>query len=95
MASPDFNSSARAQMGGGGVSPTHSHLGTGRKWAITPRPGIFTAGCDAVRIGTGGWVGSRVGLDGTDSLSPGFDLRTVQPVASCCTDRAIPTAMCW
>jgi hypothetical protein len=47
---PDFNSSARAQIGGGVVSPTHSHLGTGRKWAITPRHGRFAPGCDAVPI---------------------------------------------
>ena len=40
----DFNSSARAQIGGGGVPPTNSHLGTGRKWAITPRPGILPPG---------------------------------------------------
>ena len=31
----------------------------------------------------GGWVGPRDGLDGC-----GFDPRTVQPVASRCTDRA-------
>jgi hypothetical protein len=37
-------------MEGGGVSPTYWHLGTGRKWAITPRPGRFTPGSDPVPI---------------------------------------------
>jgi hypothetical protein len=37
------------------------------------------------------WVHSRVGLDGCGkSHAPGFDLRTVQPVASSYTDSAIP-----
>ena len=40
----------------------------------------------------GGWVESRAGLDRCRrSLPPlGFDPRAIQPVASCCTDRAIP-----
>jgi len=46
------------------------------------------------RTGThiGGWVGPRAGLDGHRKISPlqGFDPRTVQPVASRCTDWAIP-----
>jgi len=39
------------------------------------RPGIHCVG---------GWVSLRVGLDGMENLSPppGFDPRTVQPVAS-------------
>ena len=39
----------------------------------------------------GGWVGPRVGLDGREKSQPlpGFDPRTVQPVESRCTDRAI------
>ena len=39
---------------------------------------------------TGGWVGSRVGLDrcGKSRLPPRFDSRTVQPVASHYTDWA-------
>jgi hypothetical protein len=38
-----------------------------------------------------GWVGPRTGLDGCGKSrpSPGFDPRTVQPVASRYTDRAI------
>ena len=40
---------------------------------------------------TGGWVGPRAGLDGCGKISPppGFDPRTVQPVASRYTDWAI------
>jgi hypothetical protein len=36
----------------------------------------------------GGWVGPRVGLDGCEESRPppGFDPRTVQPVASRYTD---------
>ena len=42
-----------------------------------------------------GWVGHRVGLDGYGKSRPpppGFDPRTVQPVASRYTDWAIPAA---
>ena len=37
---------------------------------------------------TGGWVGSRAGLDrcGKSRPPPGFDPRTVQPIASRYTD---------
>jgi hypothetical protein len=40
----------------------------------------------------GGWVGPRAGLDvcGKSLPPPGFDLLTVQPVASRYTDCAIP-----
>jgi hypothetical protein len=36
----------------------------------------------------GVWVGPRAGLDECENsrLAPGFDPRTVQPVASLCTD---------
>jgi hypothetical protein len=48
----------------------------------------------AKRLGTpcvGGWVGPRAGLEGggKSRLPPGFDLRTVLPVLSRCTDWAI------
>ena len=41
---------------------------------------------------TGGWLGTRGILDrwGKISLLPGFDPRTVKPVASRYTDYAIP-----
>ena len=61
-------------------------------WVVstTPRP-LYPR----ERPGThciGGWVGSRAGLDGYGKSrpSPGFDPRTVQPVASRYTDCAIP-----
>jgi hypothetical protein len=40
----------------------------------------------------GGWVGLKTGLDGCRKidLQPGFDPRTVQPVAGRCTNWAIP-----
>ena len=42
----------------------------------------------------GSWVGPRAGLDGCGKFHPppppGFDPQTVQPVASRCTDRALP-----
>ena len=43
----------------------------------------------------GGWVGPRAGLDGCRRyrLPPGFDPRTVQPVASRYTDWAIPVQL--
>ena len=38
---------------------------------------------------TGGWVGPRAGLDRCENPPPpGFDTRTVQPVANGCTDYA-------
>jgi len=41
-----------------------------------------------VTHGTGGWVGPRAGLDGCGNplLTPEFDTRNVQPVASRYTD---------
>ena len=62
-------------------------------WVVhaTPRP-LYPL----ERPGThyiGGWVGPRAGLDGCGKSRPppGFDPRTVQPVTSRYTDRAIPT----
>ena len=58
----------------------HDH-GTRRGWgvSVTSRP-LFTPGTHC----TGGWVGPRAGPDrrGKSRLSPGFDPRTVEPVAS-------------
>ena len=71
-----------------------SALDEGR-WS-TPRSGRFTP---RERPGThciGGWVDPRAGLDvcGKARPPPGFDPRTVQPVASRYTDWAIP-ALCY
>ena len=60
--------------------------------STTPRPLYFRE-----RPGThctGGWVGPTAGLDGfgKSRLPPGFDPRTVQPVAGRYTDCVIPTA---
>ena len=67
-------------------------------WVVntTPRP-LYPR----KRPGThciGGWVGSRAGLDvfwtGAENIAlPGFDPRTLQPVASRYTDCAIPGLM--
>ena len=67
-----------------------SSLNVGR-WS-TPSPGLFTPGKDTVLIVLGGWVGTRVGLNGCGkiSLHQGFESRTVQPVASPYTDWTIP-----
>ena len=60
-------------------------------WVVNATPSHFTT---LERPGThciGGWVGPRAGLDGCGKPhpTPGFDPRTVQPVASRYTDRAI------
>jgi len=62
------------------------------EWVVnaTPRP-LFPR----ERPGThciGGWVGPRASLDecGNSRPPPGFDPRTVHPVASRCTDWAVP-----
>ena len=54
-------------------------------WPLYPRE-IAGTHC------TGGWVGHGAGLDGCGKSRPppGFDPRTVQPVASRYTDCAIP-----
>jgi len=61
-------------------------------WMINARPRPLYP---RERPGThciGGWVGPRAGLDdcGKSRSPPGFDPRTVQPVASRYTDWAIP-----
>ena len=54
----------------------------------TPRPGRFTLGEITGTHFIGGWVGPRAGLDGygKSRSPPGFDPRTVQPLASGYTD---------
>ena len=74
-------------------SPTLSwpwHLDRGWVVSTTPRP-LYLRERPGTHC-TGGWVVSRAGLDGCGNsrLPPGFDPRTVQPVASRYTDWAIP-----
>ena len=59
----------------------------GGTWSA-PRPGFFTPGERPATPCTGGWVGPRAGLDGCGKSHPppGFDPRTVHPVASRYTD---------
>jgi hypothetical protein len=62
----------------------------GGEWS-TPPPGRFTPGKYPVPTVQEAGVGPRADLDGCGkSLPPGFDPRTVQPVASRYTDCAIP-----
>jgi len=58
----------------------------------TPHLGRFTPGERPHNNWTGVWVGPRAGLDecGKSRLPPGFDRRTVQPVASRYTEWASP-----
>jgi hypothetical protein len=53
----------------------------------TPRPGRFTSGKDPVPISReAGWVSGPVWTGAENLAQPGFDLHTVQPVASRYTD---------
>jgi hypothetical protein len=61
-------------------------------WSAS-RPGSFTPGKDLVPIvQEAGWAPGWSGRVRKISLPPGFDPRTVQPMASRYTDWAIPTA---
>jgi hypothetical protein len=68
------------------------NLGAGWRWVVdaTLRPLYPRERCGTHC--TWGWVGPRTGLDacGKSRPRPGFDPRTVQPVASRYTDWAIP-----
>ena len=61
-------------------------------WVVssTPRP-LYPREGPGIHC-TGGWVGSRAGLDGCGKSRPPpeFDPRSVQPVASRYTDLAMP-----
>ena len=72
----------------------YSFLNLGGRWGgwSTPRPDHFTHGKET-RYVLYRWLRGpqgRTGLVGKISPPPGFDPRTVQPVASLYTDRAIP-----
>jgi len=59
-----------------------------------PRPGRFVPGKDPVPIvQEAGWVSEPVWRGAENFAPPGFDPRTVQPVASRYTDYAIPAPL--
>jgi hypothetical protein len=66
----------------------------GARWrcvvSATPRSLCPHKGASTHR--TRGWVGTGTGLEGCGKSRPllGFELRTVQPLASRCTDYAVP-----
>ena len=73
-----------AHRGSRGIAlPFHDH-GTRRGWGVSVRPRpLFTPGKDTVPIvQEAGWAQGRSGQVRKISLPPGFDPRTVQPVAS-------------
>jgi hypothetical protein len=64
------------------------NIGSKEGWVFTPTPPAVLPGTHR----TGVWVGTRVCLDGCGKSrppQPGFDPRTVQPVAGRYTDRVI------
>jgi len=73
----------QAQMGGRGVAPAHAEPDTGGRSVVitTPRPLYLWEG--PVTHSTEGLMGLGVGLEGSGYFAPpGFDGRTVQPIAS-------------
>jgi len=81
----------QAQRGDGGVAATHSKPGVRRKWVIST---IFRPHCplerDPVPIVQEALWASALVWTGTEKPTPlGFDLRTVQPVASRCSGPSI------
>jgi len=87
-----------AHRGSRGIAlPFHDH-GTRRGWgvSVTPRP-LFTPGKNPVPIvQEAGWAPGPVWRDAENLAPPGFDPRTVQPVASRYTDYATrPTFKRW
>ena len=66
----------------------------GGEWS-TSAPATLPMGKGPGTHCTGGWVGFGTGMDcyGKCIPPPGFEARTVQPVARSYTDYAIPTAI--
>ena len=64
------------------------NLGTKRVWVVNATPRLLYPWERPGTHCTGGWVGPRAGLDGygKSRLPPGFDPRTIQPIASRYTD---------
>ena len=81
-----------AHTGSRGIAlPFHDHgIWTGWGVSVTPRP-LFTPGKDPVLIvQEAGWAPGPVWTGGISRPRPGFDPRSVQPVASRYTDWAVP-----
>jgi hypothetical protein len=83
------------EEGGRGIVLLFLDLGARRGWVVstTPRP-LYPRERPGTHC-TGDWMGPKAGLDVCEKSRPppGFDPRTVQPVASRYTDWAIP-ALC-
>ena len=79
-----------AHRGSRGIDLLFHDNGTRRGEGSASRPGRFLPRERPGIHCTGGWVGPRAGLDrcGESRPPPGFDPRTVQPVASRCTEYA-------
>jgi len=68
----------------------HHGIRRGRRVRVTPRP-FFAPGKDPVPVvQEAGWAPGPVWTGAENLAPPGFDLRTVQPVASRYTDCATP-----
>jgi len=79
-----------AHRGSRGIALLFHNHGTKRWWgvSVTPRP-LFTSGKDPVPIvQEAGWAPGPVWTGAENLAPPGFDPRTVQPVASRYTDWA-------
>ena len=84
--------SVQSHRGIRGIALLFFDHGTRRGWevSLTPRP-LFTPRERPSTHCTGGWVGPGPVRTGAENLAPpGFDLRTVQPVASRFTDWSTP-----
>jgi hypothetical protein len=76
-----------AQRVGRGIVLHFLDLGTRRGGLSAPRLGRFTPGKDRVPgVLEDGWAPEPVWTCAKNFPPPGFDPRTVQPVASCYTD---------
>jgi hypothetical protein len=78
----------QAQRVGRGIALLFRDLGARRGWVVSTTPRQLYPRDRPVTHFTGGWVGLRAGLDVCEKTrpSPGFDPRTIQPVASRYTD---------
>jgi hypothetical protein len=76
----------KAQRADSDITLLFLGLGARRAWVVStrPRPGsgpLYSRERPGTHC-TGGWVSPRAGLDVCEKPRPGFDHRTIQPVAS-------------